>query len=450
MTLSERLTALLRELVRNGCVNNGKSCNESISVNSLVRFFREYGIEGTVLAKEEGRDNLIIRVPGTDPEAPSLAFMGHTDVVPASAADWELDPFGGEIVGGELWGRGTLDMLNMTASQAVGFAEALKNHGPFPGDLLYIALADEEASGKYGARWLTEKHWDKAACDVMVSEIGGFFIHGKQGRFAAAGVGEKGVAWLRIHTRGIPGHGSIPYAAMNAIDDVINLGSRISRMKTPLSMSATYRGMAGVSAASLLEKFMLNIPLAQSLGLRRVSRRNPGTAKWLHASSRTTVSTGMIRGGSKINIIPDSASLDLDIRLIPGETLEFVVNRIEEIIRRASVDAEVEVLEYFPPTVSSPQGSFFKASSKLLKEHCPDAEILPILIGGATDGRFWRRKGTEVYGFTLFDDEMNMDRFSELIHGRNERVALTGLERSLDYYTRLPEEFFRAWGNSRI
>ena len=129
---SERLVLLLQELIRNACVNDGHSCSESRSVASLLSFFEEYGLEGTVLAKESGRENLILRVPGTDPEAPSLAFMGHTDVVPADGADWDHDPFGGELLNGEVWGRGAVDMLNMTAAQAVGFAEAVTKHGPFP------------------------------------------------------------------------------------------------------------------------------------------------------------------------------------------------------------------------------------------------------------------------------------------------------------------------------
>ncbi len=440
-----RLTSLLQELIRNRCVNDGHHCNEAVSAASLKRFFSEYGIEAEIFSKKEGRDNLVVRIPGTDPDAPSLAFMGHLDVVPASPEDWKLDPFGGELAHGEVWGRGAVDMLNMTASQAVGFAEAVKKHGAFPGDLLYIALADEEASGKYGARWLTDHHWDKVSCDVMVSEIGGFYIQGRRGKHAVLGVGEKGVAWLRVITRGVPGHGSIPYGAKNAVDDLVSLSCKLAEASPRLRMGSIYRGMVKASSGNLAEALLLNTPLTQAAGLSRLAARNPGAAKWLHAASLTTVSTGMIQGGSKINIIPDTAYMDLDIRLVPGESLESAMALVHRAARSAGVDAELEVLEFFPPTISESEGPFFDASASLLKKNVEDAELLPILVGGATDGRFWRRKGTRVYGFTLFDKKMTMDRFSKLIHGRNERISLDSLALSLEYYTKLPGEFFAAW-----
>ncbi len=440
-----RLTTLLQELIRNRCVNDGHSGNEALSARTLQRFFLEYGINVEIFSRKEGRDNLIVRVPGTDPRAPSLAFMGHLDVVPASPEDWIRDPFGGEIADDEVWGRGAVDMLNMTASQAVGFAEAVRKHGPFPGDLLYIALADEEASGKYGARWLTDHHWDKVACDVMVSEIGGFYIQGRRGRHAVLGVGEKGVAWLRVTTRGVPGHGSIPFGARNAADDLIALGYKLAEARPRVHTGKIYRGMVRASAGSLFEELLLFSPFTQSQGLHRLAKRNPGAAKWLHAASRTTVSTGMIQGGSKINIIPDVAHMDLDIRLIPGESLESAMAVVHHAAMAAGVDAELEVLEFFPPTISDREGPFVEASAALLRKNVDDAEILPILVGGATDGRFWRHRGTQVYGFTLFDKKMTMDRFSKLIHGRNERISLESLALSLEYYTELPGQFFQYW-----
>jgi acetylornithine deacetylase/succinyl-diaminopimelate desuccinylase-like protein len=442
-----RLVRLLQELIRNACVNDGAGCAESRSAATLAAFFREYGLEGRLLARVSGRDNLILRIPGTDPSAPTLAFMGHTDVVPVGAELWDHDPFGGELVDGEIWGRGAVDMLNMTASQAVGFAEAFRAHGPFPGDLLYIALADEEASGHYGARWLTDEHWDTVACDCMVSEIGGYFIEGYRGRSAAVGVAEKGVAWLRISVRGTPGHGSMPFGAANAAERICRAAQRLKKLRFPVQRGGLYDALASAAALNRREELLLKSPFFGERALKKISATRNGVARSLHAASRSTASIGILRGGSKINMIPEEASLDLDVRLLPGETLDELLPRIRALPGLGPADAEIEVLEYFPPTSSNPSGALMEATASLLRESCPDARLLPVLTGGATDGRFWRRKGTDVYGFTLSGDEMSMERFSTLIHGRNERVSVAGLERSLDYFTRLPERFFREWGN---
>lgn len=434
--------SLLRQLIKNACVNDGIRCDESRSVESLVGFFAAAGLEGEVLAKAPGRENLILRVPGTDPTAPSLAFMGHTDVVPARKEEWRRDPFGAEIFEEEIWGRGAVDMLNMTAAQAAGFVAAVAE-GPYPGDLLYLALADEEASGVYGARWLTEEHWDLVRCDYMVSEIGGFFLDAYTGKRAAIGVGEKGVAWLRIRTAGLPGHGSMPFGSRNAVSELLQAAAAVERMESPLIISTLYRGMAEACAASADEARRLVSPDEQAGALKEMLRRNPGSARFLDAASRLTVSPGKISGGAKINIVPEEAALELDIRIPPGLDFDAYLQKLRREITRAAPSAELEVIEYFPATLSPIGSPLTVASEELLQEHTPEAQLQPILNTGATDGRFWRSRGTAVYGFTLFDETMTMDRFSTLIHGRDERISLGSMERSFDYYRRLPEYFFR-------
>ncbi|WP_319562912.1 M20/M25/M40 family metallo-hydrolase [Marispirochaeta sp.] len=438
----EILVRLLQELIKNACVNDGSGADESRSAETLKRFFSGYGLQADILEKVPGRGSLVLRIPGSDPAAPALAFMGHTDVVPAKATDWQRDPFGAELVDGEIWGRGTVDMLNMTASQAVGFAEAVTKHGPFPGDLLFLALADEEASGTCGARWLTEEHWDTVACDYMVSEIGGFFIPGRNGVNAAMGIGEKGVAWIRLKARGISGHGSIPFGSQNAVDTLLRAGGKLRRLRFPHRGGTLFRDMSRAAAGSCTEELLLNLPFIRDRVITRIFQRSPGAARWLHAASRTTLSIGILQGGSKINVIPGEAHMDLDIRIIPGEDLDTVLKQLRSVLGGLQNKVEIEVLEYFPPGISSASGPLFQASRMLLRDVCPDAGISPILISGATDGRFWRRRGTRVYGFSIFSDEMTLDRFSAMLHGVDERISLKSLYRSLEYYTRLPGVFF--------
>ncbi|WP_455382792.1 M20/M25/M40 family metallo-hydrolase, partial [Salinispira pacifica] len=152
----DRLIPLLQELIRNRCVNDGslESGDETRSASTLQSYLSEYGLQAELLGPYPSRQSLLLRIPGTDPMAPSLMLMGHTDVVPANADDWTVDPFGGDVKDGHVWGRGALDMLNMTAAMAVAVAEQAAEGVSLPGDLLYLAVADEESSGRLGARWL--------------------------------------------------------------------------------------------------------------------------------------------------------------------------------------------------------------------------------------------------------------------------------------------------------
>jgi hypothetical protein len=255
-----------------------------------------------------GRTNLIVRVPGTDPQAPSLMLMGHTDVVPADPSTWQVDPFGGNVRDGQVWGRGALDMLNWTASEAVGFAKALEEHGPFPGDLIFLALADEEAAGRYGARFLVEERWEDVACDYMVTELGGFFWDGHDGPKASITLGEKGVCWLKIKSKGVPGHGSMPYKAKNAARDLAKAFLCFFEYKDPLKASDIFKSM--VQGMGLGESNIRDLLQEETweMALDELYLQDPGRAKFLDTAGRTTFSPNGIHVGPRSTLSPKAVS----------------------------------------------------------------------------------------------------------------------------------------------
>src|SRR5712691_8833342 len=165
-TLNEDPTAeatdLLRDLIRNACVNDGRieSGNETKSVDLLRGYLEGTGLDLERYEPQPGRESLVTRIEGTDPGAPSLLLMGHTDVVPVNPDGWSRDPFGAEIVDGFVWGRGAVDMLNLTASQAVAFRRLADSGFRPKGTLIYLAVADEEAQGVWGAHWLLDHERD--------------------------------------------------------------------------------------------------------------------------------------------------------------------------------------------------------------------------------------------------------------------------------------------------
>src|SRR2546425_6063134 len=169
------VTDVVQQLIRNACVNDGtrESGHEIRTVDLLESYLRVAGAEMKRYEPMPDRARLVLRIEGSDPKAPSLHFMGHTDVVPVTASGWRHDPFGGELIDGEVWGRGAVDMLDVTASMAVAVRRLLASGFKPKGTLIYSAVADEEALGTHGAQWLTENAWDDVRSDYLVTEFGG-------------------------------------------------------------------------------------------------------------------------------------------------------------------------------------------------------------------------------------------------------------------------------------
>lgn len=444
-TTRDTLVPLVQELIRNRCVNDGtpESGNELASARTLKEFFLRYGLEGEILALRPSRANFVLRRPGTDPAAPSLAFMGHTDVVPADPVDWTVDPFAGELRDGYLWGRGALDMLNITAGSAVAFAELAKNGKQYPGDLVYLALADEEASGRLGARWITENHWDAVKADYLVTEVGGFRVSTDSGPAVAVAVGEKGLAWAKVSVKGTAGHASMPYRADNAAVKIAEVIRRLTLRRSTPQMTSTYRRMAASLGRGAITRWLLQHPAVVDWGLARTYRRSPGIAKFLDAGCRMSLSPGILRAGTKTNIIPDNGSVELDIRILPDQSVETVQAELLKRLGDLAGEVDIQFSEFYPSNVSDERTPLMRGIEQLVAEANDGAPVSPIYLGGVTDGRYWRQRGTVVYGATLFDESMTIEEFASLVHGTDERVSVGSLEQTLNFFYRLPDAVYR-------
>jgi acetylornithine deacetylase/succinyl-diaminopimelate desuccinylase-like protein len=443
--LEGKIVPLLQELIRNRCVNDGtvESGRELSSARTLEKFFQAYGIKTEILESAPGRASLIARLPGKTPGQPSLAYMSHLDVVPANEEDWTVNPFGGEVRGGYVWGRGALDMLSTTATQAAAFAEFARDRGRAPGDLVFIAVADEEASGRMGARWLVENHWEKVKADYMITELGGFFTAGDRGQTGVTvTVGEKGIAWTRLKARGKAGHGSMPLHAENAAIKIGRAVARLADYRPRLVFSREYAAMVAGSFLPTRLKAMLLKKSQCDKALERLRSQDEGAAKFFHAASRLTISPNVMAVGSKINIIPDRGAVELDIRILPGQTVEYVIAELEKTLGPLAQDIQIEIVEYYPSTASPIDTPLYEATREILCGVHPLVRPVPYFIGGVTDGRFFRKKGTVVYGFTLANDDLTLTEYASLVHGKDERVSLKTLELSYHYFSSLPDLFY--------
>jgi acetylornithine deacetylase/succinyl-diaminopimelate desuccinylase-like protein len=439
-SLAEQTTDLLQQLIRNACVNDGTpdSGHELRTVRTLQDFFEGSGLDGVVVEPHPGRGSLIIRIEGTDPTAPSLALVGHTDVVPVQESGWQRDPFAAEIVDGVLWGRGAIDMLNLTASYAVvtraiarGAAGAAKFRPR--GDLVFAAVADEESGSTYGVKWLTENRLDLIDADYVLTESGG----APAGHAPAIGVmvGEKGAAARTLRVSGTPGHGSAPWGRQNAAVVAAEAVRRIAGFATPTVISPHWRSYVDaldVDAASraLLvdtEHFHDGLPAVGDL------------AGFAHASTHTTISPNVVRAGEKINVIPGEASITLDIRILPGVSGENVDGYLREALGDLLRDITIEGDEFTAATLSPTDTPLFGVLRGAVRRAYPDAELLPMLGVGGSDARFYRKRGVPAYGFGLLSREWDYGKFRQLFHGNNERIDLESLDltvNALDFAVR--------------
>ena len=353
--------------------------------------------------------------------------MGHTDVVPVNPKTWTHDPFGGELINGEVWGRGAIDMLNLTASQAVVLKALARRPGGWRprGTLVYLACADEEAGGALGAGHVVERHWDALRADYCLTENGGTVNRGPDGVDAVTvHVGEKGVAWRRLRVRGTPGHGSMPYGSDNALVKAAQVVSRL----------ADYRPSPYVD--DLWRMFVATLPLDPEMKAaltdpdrveESIAKLSPNLARLAWSATHTTFSPNVCRGGVKTNVIPDTVEVEVDIRTVPGDTDDEVRRHLDKALGGLVDDVEFEPLFSKPASVSPTDTPLWDVLRRVAIAHYPGARLLPRMIVGFTDAPYFRQKGAVAYGFGLFSRALTAEAMSGRFHGNDERVDVESL-----------------------
>lgn len=438
--LTGETVELLQTLIRNRCVNDGtaESGFETRNADVLQTYVEGAGVDIERWEPTAGRASFVARVRGTDPGAASLCLMGHTDVVPVNAAGWRHDPFGAELIDGEVWGRGAVDMLNLTASMAVVFRSIVRRGFRPKGDLVYFAVADEEAGSAHGARWVAKEHADAIRCDYLLTENGGLH-HGTEGsRSIDMTVGEKGVAWRRLRVRGTPGHGSMPYGSDNALVKAAKIVSRLAEYRPVPRFHELWRGQVRSlgfdddTTAALLDESAIDELLA---GLP-----NPGVQRFLHACTHTTLSPNVVgtMGQPKTNVIPDVVDIDVDIRTMPGEHTDEVTAHLraalgDELFERA----EVEILMDDPASISRTDTPLWDALQRAVNVPFPDARLNPQFSVGFTDSRVFRELGAISYGAGLLSPALDPGEFALRFHGHDERVDIESLRLTTELWERV-------------
>jgi acetylornithine deacetylase/succinyl-diaminopimelate desuccinylase-like protein len=424
---------LLQHLIRNECVNfnTPESGQEHRSVAVLQSFLEGSGMDLQTFEPAPGRASLVGRIAGSDPTAPSLMLMGHLDVVPANADNWQRDPFGGDFVDGWVWGRGAIDMLNLTTSMAVAVKQLCVEGFRPRGDLVYLAVADEEAGGRLGAGWLVENEPDSVQADYVLSEWGGVPIESPTGSKLWITVGQKGGTDVRMTVRGVAGHASMPFGSDNALVKAAKIVQRLAELQLSPEITDTWRLQVehmdydAELTAALLDPTRIDDALGQL---------SPGMAKRAHACTRTTVSPTVMHGGVKSNVIPDSVELSVLIRRLPGYTLEDVMTLLDDALGDLRHHVDISTRMEVAPTQSPLDTPLWNTLQRVSKKLTVDASCIPALTPGGNDLGYFRDKGSVAYGFGLLSNAISLEDFFSMFHGVDERVDVESLRLSTDLW----------------
>ena len=433
--------SLLSELIRNRCVN--PPGNELRSIETVQRRLQEHDIESRVFESAPNRGNLVSRITGGD--GPKLMFgPAHVDVVPVEDADsWEEDPFSGVVKEGYVWGRGALDMLFIVAAQVQTFIKLHEEDFQPKGELILLVVSDEEAGGTHGAKWMIENHPELVQTDYAVTEAGGISIAPGKILFMA---GEKGVARKRVSFRGKAGHGSMPHGSDNAVVKLSEAVTRLSRYDPPVTTEHLSHVAQGLDLG-FVQRLMLTNSWLLPITLSRLEGREPVMAMLMHGLSRMTISPNIVHGGVKVNVIPEKAYVDLDIRTLPGQDEDYVISHLRKALGPLADEAVIED----PPgtekrlmsfgSASPTQSEFVDAMERAVRREIPGGTLVPLIMPAASDCRHVRKQGAEAYGFSLFDPETPTSHLADLAHGSNERVSVRTLELTQRVYYHLAKDF---------
>ncbi|NUU05446.1 M20/M25/M40 family metallo-hydrolase [Leifsonia sp. C5G2] len=413
----DETAVIARDLIRFDTTNygEGRSNGEAEAAAYVEAKLAELGLKPKVFESDPGRASVVARVDGRDPGKPALVVHGHLDVVPADPRNWTVDPFGGEIRDGLLWGRGAVDMKNMDAMILTAVGDILRAGERPERDLVVAFFADEEDGGRRGSHFLVDTQPELfTGATEAISEVGGYSIDLAGRRAYLLQTGEKSLVWIKLIARGRAAHGS-RLVRENAITRLAEAVVALGREEWPVQLTATTERLIGELGR------LLDVD-PQRVGPDEVVIRTGTAAGFILATLRATTNPTLLEAGYKHNVIPDTAEALIDIRTLPGEE-DAVLARVRELI---GDDIEIQVMHRDIGLEAEFGGGLVDAITGTLERHDPGAPVLPYLLSGGTDNKALSRLGITGYGFAPLRLPADLD-FPGMFHGVDERVPLDAL-----------------------
>ncbi|MFB6220061.1 MAG: M20/M25/M40 family metallo-hydrolase [Halolamina sp.] len=422
--IHERPADLLAELIQFETVN--PPGDERACIEYIDGLLTEAGLETELLVDEPERPNLLARLPGRN-EAPPLLLQGHVDVVPTEGQDWTEPPFEGVQRDGEVWGRGALDMKDGVAMMVTALLRMAESDERPAGDILFLALSDEEAGGGVGAGYVVENYPEKFAdVEYALGEFGGFPMRIDGTQFYPIQVAEKRVCWLECTITGEGGHASRTKrdGTMNTLGTVL---TRLTENRLPVRITPPAREfIEALAAESEPER------AEQLRGLLDPDRTDEildelgPAAERLDPMLHNTASPTVVDGGGKVNVHPSEITLQLDGRILPGVSAEEFIAEVEDIVGDLE-GVSFDVTSYSERDAGDIDMGLFDLLADAIEQRHPDAVPVPFMLTGATDGRFFEDLGIQPYGYTPLKLPESFE-FMSLVHAADERVPEEAVE----------------------
>ncbi|HKH17077.1 MAG TPA: M20/M25/M40 family metallo-hydrolase [Solirubrobacteraceae bacterium] len=428
MDLQAEATDVLATLIRFDTVNppgNERACQEW-----LKRYLEDAGLECELLCAEDPeRPNLVARLRG-EADGPALGYLSHVDTVLADPADWQYDPWSGEVHDGALWGRGAVDMKSQTAAEAVAAAQlARRGWRPARGELKVIAVVDEEAGGRLGAHWLTEERPESVRVDWLVNEGAGAVMPYGDRRLYGVCCAEKGTFRFHVRARGRAGHASVPALADNALLKLVPALERLGR------------GRAGYDVVDEPRAFLEAIgedPADPEGAVERMRVTEPRLAALLEPALGATFAPTLISAGETINVIPAHAEFAVDCRLPPGLERHVAERRAHELIGDTD-GLEIEFTDEVVGNRSPIRSPLMDAIAAWVGEADPAGEAVPVVLPAFTDSRWFRAAFPDCVAYGFFP-QRHQDLYASwpLMHSADERLDVRDIGFATEFFAELP------------
>ncbi len=422
MTNIDIATEMLREFIRIDTSN--PPGNEEKAILFLENILEKEGLSTEIYLPAPKRANIISRIEGRKKGKPVI-LLGHVDVVPAKADEWEVDPFGGVLKDGFVYGRGAIDMKGQLICQLLSFIDLYKKGVVPERDIIFLATCDEEVGGKHGLEYMLNQVRELRDASFVLSE-GGCIINEDGSYHAQVAVDEKKLSQFMLKAAGIGGHGSKPHKN-NANEKIVNAAKAILSYEWPFKPAGvvnTYMNSIFKDKKSKGFKYTSLKEVLKNKNFRDFLEENPSYNSLL----RNTVTLTILKGGDKVNVIPATSEAYFDSRLLPGESHEAFFKKIKKL---CGDDIEIERIS--PDTgISMPSGynnDYFRGIRQVVNKSKGRIPVLPFLMTGASDLRYFRNLGILSYGF--FPATFTNDDFLRM-HGKNERISVEALNEGLE------------------
>lgn len=403
--------------------------NETKGAQFLKMYLDRAGIPSEIVELEPGRGNLVARLKGSGKKKP-LLLMGHIDVVGVEREKWSVDPFGGVIKDGYVYGRGAADDKGMTSVCLEIMLLLHRLKVPLDRDVIFLAESGEESTTYVGIDFMVEKHWDKIGCEFALNEGGAIREEAGRIRYVGVSTTEKVPRPVLLSAKGTSGHGSKPRMD-NAIVHLCAAVGKIGQWQPPMRLNETTREFfARLAKMSPPEEAFLYRHLEDPALGRLVQEKLRASNIGYNAMLRTTVSPNIIKGGFRVNVIPGDALATVDVRTLPDEDYEKFLQTMREIINDPAVEVVSGSSKARPPSPPSRLDTeMFAALERAQKRMFPDAITVPVMLTGATDSAQLRAKGVQAYGIGSVLTEEDSNR----LHGNDERISVDGLRKFLEF-----------------